>query len=146
MCTFRRAEDGANLPQDRVTPDEPPFTNVGVDYFGPFEVKLRRSHVKRYGVIFTCLSTRAVHLEVASSLDTNSYINVLRRFIARLGQVKMIRSDNGTNFVGAERELRAALNEWNLGQIDHAMTQRNIDWKFNPPSGSHFGGVWERLI
>ncbi|VDI06661.1 Hypothetical predicted protein [Mytilus galloprovincialis] len=96
----------ANLPSDRITPDEPPFSRVGVDYFGPFEVKQRRCRIKRYGAIFTCLSSRAIHLEVAASLDTSSYINVLRRFIARRGQVEKIRSDNGTNFVGAERELK----------------------------------------
>ncbi|CAG2192602.1 unnamed protein product [Mytilus edulis] len=136
----------ANLPSDRITPDEPPFSRVGVDYFGPFEVKQRRCRIKRYGAIFTCLSSRAIHLEVAASLDTSSYINVLRRFIARRGQVEKIRSDNGTNFVGAERELKSALSEWNLNQIENAMLQKNIDWQFNPPAGSHFGGVWERLI
>lgn len=94
----------ADLPQDLVLPDDPPFSRVGVDYFGPFDAKRGRSLVKRYGVIFTCLSIRAVHIEVASSLDTNSCINAIRRFIARRGQIMEIRSDNGTNFVGAERE------------------------------------------
>ena len=128
----------SNLPSDRLTPDDPPFTVVGVDYFGPFEVKQRRSHIKRYGVIFTCLASRAVHIEVAASLDTNSYINVLRRFIARRGQINKIRSDNGTNFVGAEKELRRAISEWNLNQIEHSMLNKGIDWQFNPPYGSHF--------
>lgn len=80
----------ANLPKDRIVPDEPPFSRVGVDFFGPFKVKQKRSRVKRYGVIFTCLASRAVHLEVAASLDTDSYINALSRFIARRGQVKNI--------------------------------------------------------
>lgn len=152
-CTICRRLDShvgeqkmANLPEDRLIPDEPPFTRVGVDYFGPFEIKQRRCRLKRYGVIFTCLTCRAVHLEVATSLDTDSYINALRRFIARRGQVTKMRSDNGTNFIGAERELKRALNEWNLSQIQNAMLQKNIDWQFNPPAGSHFGGVWERLI
>lgn len=136
----------ANLPKDRVTPDEPPFTRVGVDYFGPFLVKQKRSQVKRYGVIFTCLASRAVHIEIADSLDTNSYINALRRFVARRGQVSKMRSDNGTNFIGSEKELAKSINEWNTSVIQDSMIQKGIDWQFNPPAGSHFGGVWERLI
>jgi hypothetical protein len=115
----------AQLPEDRLIPDEPPFYRVGVDYFGPFEVKLKRSHVKCYGVLFTCLASRVVHLEVASSLSTDSYINALRRFIAWRGQVKKIRSDNGTNFLGANRELKNAINDWNESQIHEAMLQRD---------------------
>ncbi|XP_029967753.1 uncharacterized protein LOC115403094 [Salarias fasciatus] len=136
----------ADLPRDRVMPDGPPFTNTGVDYFGSFEVKRRRSTVKRYGVIFTCLAVRAVHLEVASSLDTDSFINALRRFVARRGQVKILHSDNGTNFVGAERELKKAIEEWNVSKIESTLHQNGIQWIFNPPTGSHHGGVWERLI
>ncbi|KAL4009060.1 hypothetical protein ACER0C_002912 [Sarotherodon galilaeus] len=129
-----------------VTPDEPPFTRTGVDYFGPFEVKRGRSTVKRYGVIFTCLAMRAVHLEVAASLDTDSFINALRRFIARRGQVVELRSDNGTNFVGAERELTKAIQEWNTCKIESTLTQKGIKWIFNTPAASHHGGVWECLI
>ncbi|KAL4005475.1 hypothetical protein ACER0C_005188 [Sarotherodon galilaeus] len=129
-----------------LTPDEPPFTRTGVDYFGPFEVKRGRSTVKRYGVIFTCLAIRAVHLEVAASLDTDSFINALRRFIARRGQVVELRSDNGTNFVGAEWELTKAIQEWNTCKIESTLTQKGIKWIFNTPAASHHGGVWERLI
>ena len=93
----------ADLPKERILPDHPPFTNVGVDYFGPIEVKSGRGTVKRYGMPFTCLSSRAVHLEVAHSLDTDACINVIRRFICRRGQVVHIQSDNGTNFTGTER-------------------------------------------
>lgn len=136
----------ADLPSERVTPDESPFTHVGVDYFGPFEVKSRRSLVKRYRVIFTCLAIQAIHIEVAPSLETDSFINALRRFIARRGQVKQLRSDNGTNFIGAERELRTAIEEWNQSQINDVLLQKGIKWTFNPPTGSHHGGAWERLI
>ena len=150
VCRRQGAKVGeqkmASLPEDRLIPNEPPFTRVGVDYFGPFAVKQKRSHVKRYGVIFTCLASRAVHIEVAASLSTDSYINALRRFIARRGQVTKMRSDNGTNFVGVEHELARAINEWNLSHIQDAMLQRNIDWEFNPPAGSHYVGVWERII
>lgn len=136
----------ADLPQERVLPDDPPFTRVGVDYFGPFEVRRGRSLIKRYGVIFTCLAMRAVHIELASSLDTDSCINALRRFMARRGQVKEIRSDNGTNFVGANREMKAAIADWNSSDFQHLFHQHGIKWTFNPPAASHHGGAWERLI
>lgn len=136
----------ADLPKDRLQPDLPPFTSVGVDYFGPFEVKRGRSFIKRYGVIFTCMASRAVHLEIAYSLDTSSCINALRRFISRRGQVSHIRSDNGTNFVGTERELREALSALNHQKIQKALLQSGVKWSFNTPTASHHGGTWERII
>jgi transposase InsO family protein len=136
----------ADLPKGRVTPYEPPFTWVGVDYFGPFYVKRGRSQVKRYGCLFTCLCTRAIHIEVAHSLDTDSFINALERFIARRGEPKEIRSDNGTNFVGAQAELCKSIQQMNKGKIHEHLLKREIDWLFNPPGASHMGGVWERQI
>jgi len=100
-CQRRSAQPGeqymADLPKDRVTANQPPFTCVGIDYFGSFEVKQGRSRVKRYGCLFTCLNTRAVHIEIAHSLDTGSMINALRRFISIRGYPQEIRSDQGTN-------------------------------------------------
>ncbi|XDV54607.1 hypothetical protein PO909_022856, partial [Leuciscus waleckii] len=136
----------ADLPHNRITPDEPPFSRVGLDCFGPFEVKRGRSVIKRYGLIFTCLAIRAIHLEVLSSLDTDSFINGFRRFIARRGQVLEIRSDNGTNFVGAERELRQATENLNHNLINDVLLQKGVKWVFNPPTASQHGGAWERLI
>ena len=135
----------SDLPADRVTPDEAPFTRVGIDYFGPLIVKRGRSEVKRYGALFTCLQIRAVHIEMADSLETDTFINALRRFISRRGQVKLIRSDNGSNFVGAEKEMKEALKAWN-DNASEFLQQKEIEWKFNPPGASHHGGVWERLI
>ena len=136
----------ADLPVDRVTPGHPPFISVSVDCFGPLQVRHGQSLVKRYGVIFTCLAIRGVHIEVAHSLETDSFVMALRRFIARRGQVKEIRSDNGTNFTGGERELRESINAWNHNKIHEALLQKSIKWNFNPPYGSHCGGVWERCI
>ena len=136
----------ADLPESRVLAEQPPFTSVGVDYFGPFQVRRGRSLVKRYGVIFTCLAIRAVHLEIAHSLDTDSFLLALRRFIARRGQVREIHSDNGSNFASGERELRDAVLEWNQEKIHNSLLQKNIKWSFSPPYGSHFGGIWERCI
>jgi hypothetical protein len=110
VCRRQNAKVGeqfmSDLPEDRHLPDEPPFTRCSVDYFGPIAVKRGRAIVKRYGVLFTCLAPRAAHIEVAEMLDTDSCINAIRRFIARRGQVARMRSDNGSNLVASERELR----------------------------------------
>ncbi|XP_043231525.1 uncharacterized protein LOC122386414 [Amphibalanus amphitrite] len=137
----------ADLPPDRVTP-EPPFTNTGIDFFGPFFVKRGRGQEKRYGVIFTCLVIRAVHIEVADSLSTDSFLCALRRFLSRRGHVKMIRTDRGTNFTGSERELASEVDRLlkNESVCHDAMLRRNIEWVLNTPSASHHGGVWERMV
>ena len=126
--------------------NQPPFFSTGVDFFGPILFKRGRSLVKRYGALFTCLVSRAVHIEMAAALDTDSFINVLRRFLAPRGQVNLIRSDNGSHLVGAEKELRLSLREWNQSQIESFLLQKGISWNFNAPTASHHGGVWERLI
>ena len=100
----------ADLPSDRFK-ECPPFTVCGIDHFGPFIIKERRKELKRYGSLFTCLSSRAVHIEVSHSLETDSFIQALRRFIARRGNVRSLYSDNATNFVGASRELKEAISE-----------------------------------
>ena len=138
----------ANLPFSRTT-TEPPFTYCGVDVFGPMQVKQGRKVLKRYGVLFTCFSLRAVHIELASSLETDSFIQALRRFIARRGSVREIRCDNGTNFVGAGNELKAAWQEMDHKRINAFMTEQGgdwINWERNTPYASNMGGVWERQI
>ena len=136
----------ADLPKERVTPGQPLFSHVGIDYFGPFMVKQGRSQVKRYGCIFTCLTIRAVHIEIAHSLDTDSFINALRRFIARRGKPVLVRTDNGTNFVSGEKELRTCIQKWNRQRIHEYLLQQEVRWIFNPPAASHHGGIWERCI
>ena len=123
----------ADLPVDRMTP-APPFTYTGVDFFGPILIKEGRKEMKRYGALYTCLVSRAVHIEIAVSLETDSFLNSLRRFIARRGPIKELRCDNGTNFVGAERELRQAVLEMNNDHLREQLLKESITWKFNPPS------------
>ncbi|XP_060596015.1 uncharacterized protein LOC132750093 [Ruditapes philippinarum] len=138
----------SDLPFDRVDP-APPFTYSGVDFFGPFHVKEGRKDLKRYGVLFTCLTCRAIHIEIANTLDTHSFINALRRFLSVRGPIRQLRSDRGTNFVGAERELREAVSEMNNDKITNFLLKEGCDtflFKFNVPSASHMGGVWERQI
>ena len=154
LCHFLRGKVGqqkmADLPEERVS-ISPPFTYCGIDYFGPFVIKEKRKEVKRYGVLFTCLYCRAVHIEVANSLDTDSFIMALRRFISIRGNVREIRSDWGTNLVGAERELQSAVKEMDHRRIKDFLLYKGCDyqlirWKRNPPSASNMGGVWERQI
>ena len=95
----------ADLPAARLQIFKPPFAHTGVDYFGPFLTKRGKSHVKRYGCLFTRLTTRAVHIEMAADLTTDS-LNALRRFVARRKGVTHLYSDNGFNFAGAKRVLK----------------------------------------
>ena len=125
----------ADLPKSCVTPSKPPFTYTRVDCFGPFNVRRGRSIVKRYGVIFSCLTIRAVHVEIASSLDTDSFLNATRRFVARRGNPEEIRSDNGSNFVSGEKELRKCIKDWNQTKIHQTLLLKNIKWIFNSPEG-----------
>ena len=151
-CRWLRGRFGeqkmAELPADRIS-TEPPFTFCGMDVFGPWLVKEGRRTVKRYGVLFTCLSLRAIHIEVASSLQTDSFIQALRRFIARRGGIRQLRSDNGTNFRGADNELRRAISELDQEKIGAFLSEQGCDWirwERNTPTASHMGGVWERQI
>ena len=136
----------AQLPWPRVSPYSPPFSSVGVDFFGPILVKVKRSHAKRYGCVFTCLTICAVHIEVAHDLTSDSFIQAFTRFISRRGAPIEVFSDNGTNFRGAETEIKVALSKWNSDRISTCLRRRGVQWNFNPPLASHAGGVWERMI
>ena len=134
----------APLPEERVTTDKPPFYATGIDYFGPLNVRVGRSSVKRWGVIFTCLACRAVHLEVSHTLNTDSFLAAFSRFTARRGTPHIVYSDNGTNLTAAEKELRDMIKELDTKKMSNK--HAGIDWKFLPPGASHMAGVWERLV
>lgn len=135
----------ADLPDSRLGYQQPPFTNAGVDYFGPMLVRHGRKTEKRYGVLFTCLTTRAVNLEIAHLLDTDSCLMAIRRMIARRGKPVHIWSDNGTNFVGVENELREAIKRLGSERIGDQLSDNGVHCHFNLLSSPHFGGAWERL-
>ena len=95
------------------------------------------------------MASRAIHLETSDSLDTDSFINALRRFISRRGPICQLRSDQGTNFVGARKELAQALSEMDQDRIRAKLLEEHCNWfsfKMNVPAASHMGGVWERQI
>ena len=138
----------ADLPEDRLEP-APPFTYCAVDLFGSFHIKEGRKELKRYGVLFMCMSSRAIHLETANSLETDSFIQSLRPFIDRRGPVRQIRCDQGTIFVGAKRELGDQLLKMDQSRVHQFLLERDCDWiefQFNVPSASHMGGIWECQI
>ena len=117
----------ADLPRERLS-QEPPFTYCGIDMFGPILVKEGRKEMKRYGCLFTCLSNRAIHIESTNSLSTNAFIQALRRFVSRRGNVRATRTDNGTNFVGASAELKKAFSEMNHKKINELTLEHGGQW------------------
>jgi hypothetical protein len=135
----------ADLPKERLE-ESPPFTYCGIDCFGPFPVTEGYKERKRYGLLFTCLASRAVHIEVLDDMSTDSFLNGLRCLIAIRGKVRLIRCDQGSNFIGAKHELKQAMKEMDPDKIKTAMLEQDCDFVMNTPSSSHMGGVWERQI
>ncbi|XP_049336713.1 uncharacterized protein LOC125802504 [Astyanax mexicanus] len=135
----------ADLPPERVE-QSAPFTYCGMDCFGPFPTKQGRKVYKRYGLIFTCFYSRAIHIEMLDDMSTDAFINSLRCFIAIRGAVRQIKSDQGSNFVGAKRELKESLNEVDPERIATFLAEKQCDFIMNAPCSSHAGGVWERQI
>ena len=125
---------------------QPPFSIVGIDYFGPMLIKHGRKTERRYGCLFSCLTTRAIHIEISHTLETDSFLSAFHRFIARRGCPSKIYSDNGTNFRGAEAQLKHLLAQINQEKVSNDLSQQGCDWIFTPPTASHRGGVWERMI
>ena len=136
----------SEIPDERLRCHQPPFCVTGIDYFGPSEVKYKRGTVKRYGAIFTCLTSRCVHIEKLDSLSTDSLLLAIDRFASRRGRPEKIVSDNGGNLVRSNAVISKEITRWNQAQIEQKLLQDGIEWKFNPPYASHFGGIWERHI
>lgn len=149
-CKIRDAKPSypemAPLPAARLAAFSRPFTYVGVDYFGPIKVTVGRRIEKRWGCLFTCLTIRAIHVELANGLSTDSFIMCYRNFINRRGKPSKIYSDCGTNFVGAEKELRDDLKHIKPQRIAEKFTTSETTFIFNPPASPHMGGAWERMV
>jgi len=141
------------LPSHRVQPSRP-FLTTGIDYAGPISLRLgtprSKTITKGYIAIFVCFATKAVHIEVVTSLTTEAFLAALRRSIARRGKPRTIYSDNGTNFQGAANQLHDIYNMLQsspeLARIQDFLANEGCDWKFIPPHGPHFGGLWEAAV
>ena len=151
VCKLGRRRRGkqfiAPLPESRLGSSLRCFAHCGVDFAGLFFIKpTRKVTAKRYLCLFTCARTRAVHLEIAYSPDTAGFLNAFSRMVARRAKQEVMISDNGTNFTSAERELRDLVSTLDQTRIKEQIAQDGIQWRFNPPSESHHGGIFEALI
>lgn len=123
--------------------DSHPFTVTGVDFSGAIFVKTPRGQEKVYICLFTCANTRAVHLEVVSSLTVPSFIAALRRFASRKSLPQVIISDNASTYQSAAEELTRLFRS---AELTTSLSKRGIEWKFIPKRAPWYGGFWERLI
>ncbi|KAL7301100.1 hypothetical protein TKK_0006077 [Trichogramma kaykai] len=129
-----------------------PFLHTGIDYAGPINIKCSRCRgkatFKGYIAAFVCLATRAVHLEVASGHSARDFLMVYRRFVARRGICATFSSDCGTNFIGADRELRTlfAQAQKQPKRLARMLSNEGTEWRFNSPVAPHFGGIWEAAV
>jgi len=141
------------LPPSRVNP-APPFHQTGVDYAGPFHMALRSGRkpplIKAYVALFVCMATKATHMELVSDLSTAAFIAALNRFISRRGLPNDIYSDEGTNFVGAKKELDELLAFVNsaahIDKVKGFLFPKGITFHTNPPAAPHHGGLWEAAV
>ena len=151
-CRKRKAKAArqimAPLPKIRLKLPLRAFARTAIDYAGPFTTIQGRSkkRMKRYLCLFTCLTTRAVHLEMAYALDTDSFLNAFYRMTSRRGLPEEVISDNGSNFVSAERELKELVEKLDQDKVKKSAVKKGIKWYFNPHLAPHFGGVHETLI
>lgn len=145
------------LPFNRVNDRSRPFAAAIVDYAGPFRLKASQFRgiktYKGYVVIFTCMSTKAVHLEAAGDMTARTFIDAFERFIARRGYCHDMYSDNGTNFVRAFKDMgkdgklfETSYNDVIKTDIIPRLATRNIQWHFSPPYSPHFNGLVEAAV
>ena len=154
-CTRQAARVPSQLMDEllkaRVRPSLP-FERAGVDYAGPINVRLSKTRgkgtMKGYIAIFVCMATRAVHIEVAEDYSSEAFIAALHRFTARRGFCKESYSDQGTNFVGADAQLKQMIIDISSysTQIVKSLAQEGTSWIFNPPSAPHFSSIWEVAV
>ncbi|XP_070149204.1 uncharacterized protein [Polyergus mexicanus] len=151
-CTREKAAGPVQLmgqlPQARVSAPTRAFLHCGVDYAGPVATRASAGRGitsrKTYITVFICLASRAVHLELVSSYSTPAFIDAYTRFCACRGLPEAMYSDNGTTFVGADRELtRAYLGVLRNSDFLNRTASEQVVWNFISPHAPHFGGMWE---
>ncbi|GFS97493.1 integrase catalytic domain-containing protein [Trichonephila clavipes] len=136
-----------NLPYERVNL-APPFSITGLDLGGPYFVTYKHQRKGVLNKIYVCFVTRAIHLEIISNLTSDAIIATLKRFMSRRGKCSKIFTDNATNFVGANSQLKVFYKTLNFPDQNLAayFTEEGIEWNFIPPRAPHTGGLWEAGI
>ncbi|KAL4092498.1 hypothetical protein QTP88_026999 [Uroleucon formosanum] len=130
------------------------FATTGIDFAGPVKIKVstRRNAPsgKAYICVFVCFATKAVHVELVSDLSTDAFIAAFRRFWSRRGYCTTLWSDNGKNFVGANRKLKELRDLFSFqehrAKVQRCVSEVGINWKFIPVYSPHFGGLWESAV
>ena len=139
-----------DLPKQRVDIPNRAFQDVGLDFARPFLCKgPNRTSTKAYLAIFICFASRAVHLEAVSDLTAQACIAALRRFVSRRGCPDTLYSDNGSNFVGAQAEIKTLqhlLQSEHENSLQATAAGLQLKWSFIPPRAPHFGGLWEAAV
>ena len=133
----------SDLPTFRVTAANKPFKFCGTDYFGPFLYKQNRSLCKAWGILFTCLCTRCVHVEIVTSMDLNNFILAFSRFTNLRGPVDTFFSDNGKTFCAAEKQLPQIIDST---EFHNSLRHRGINWVRIPPYAASQAGTWESMV
>ena len=137
------------LPNYCVEAGNPVFANTTLDLFGPFEIKIAPRTIKEaWCCIFTCMTSRAIHLELYTEKSTDMFLMAFRRFVCLRGHPKLVWSDRGTNFVGAQEYLRDMVHNCNVTKVKSNLTEQGImfEWVWNVPKASYMNGVVESLI
>ena len=123
--------------------DVHPFTYTGVDFTGALYVKDGSQEVKVYLCLFTCATTRAIHLEIVQDLTADTFLLAFRKFAGRRSLPRMMISDNGSTYLSAAEELKSLME---LPEIKEELSRRGVTWKFIPKRAPWYGGFWERLV
>ena len=156
ICQIRQNKPNqqlqAALPVARLGKRMRPFADTGIDYAGPFELKMGRGKPRKkvWVLVLTCLATRAVHFEATGGMETTNVLNAISRFSDIRGTPETIVSDNQTSFIKADKDLQAWLKTVDFEYIRRATLNhrghQGIEWVFNPPHAPHFGGVFEIIV
>ena len=147
FCAIKKAKKVetlmSDLPLCRTSAQKKPFFDCGLDYFGPLMFKEGRSLRKAWGLLFCCMASRAIHVEMVTSLSLDEFLLAFTRFVDLRGPVSNLYSDNGSSFQAASKKLPELLQS---REFENSLRKKGLNWHFIPPYSPQQGGAWESLI